>query len=614
MSSRGINKKDSAPLVSVIITNYNYEKFIGEAIESVLNQNYGNIELIIIDDGSTDNSRGVISGYTEKSTWIRPIYQDNSGVVAARNIGIQEAKGEFLIFLDADDRLPAQYVRDLVSFMDKNLLDIVYTDVRMFGSAEGVSNFPEYNLERLKNHNFIHVSSLIRRSSIGDTRFDEHLSNLTHEDWDFFLSLCLSGAKAEKCDSVSLDYRIHHSSRNNKKETQEDKKRYVDTYSYIIRKYTKTDMKSEFEYLSGLMFANWYTELYEEVEIMNAYTTRAELQVKEKERQIQEKDKQISSIIASRSYRMTLLISKCLRPVRRAVDWINKLLEINKNRASRFIEKVIIRRTQLRLKSYMRKHNYAVIVHLFYSEMWEDKFKGALEALYKISPFDLYVNIPNDINQSISMTVSQAFPDVFITKLPNRGRDVMPFTITFNAISDKEYDGILKLHTKKSTHTKGGSRWLDNTMESLIPQSREELDQVLGVLKKSKTLIGPRSTYISLSTYLSNNKKHLDDLMDGRLSSKISVDTYGFFAGTMFWISGEYPYIDSINIDKFEDEAGQTDGTYAHAIERYISIKPQIAGGKVFGINKERVVSELTQKSIRTVTGIDDWEYFIDEK
>ncbi|BAQ60054.1 glycosyltransferase [Geminocystis sp. NIES-3708] len=87
------------PLVSVIIPVYNGEKYLGEAIESVFQQIYNPIELIIVDDGSTDNSRNIAKSYPQ----ILYIYQDNQGVSVARNTGIAMAKGEFIAFLDADD-------------------------------------------------------------------------------------------------------------------------------------------------------------------------------------------------------------------------------------------------------------------------------------------------------------------------------------------------------------------------------------------------------------------------------------------------------------------------------------------------------------------------------
>ena len=92
--------KSVNPLISVIIPAFNHEEFIGEALDSVLDQTYRNLEVIVVDDGSTDNTKEVLKRYEEE---IKYIYQQNRGVSSARNRGIAISRGEFIAFLDADD-------------------------------------------------------------------------------------------------------------------------------------------------------------------------------------------------------------------------------------------------------------------------------------------------------------------------------------------------------------------------------------------------------------------------------------------------------------------------------------------------------------------------------
>ena len=103
----------SRPLVSVIIPCYRQAHFLGEAIESVLNQTYPNREIIVVDDGSPDNTADVAGRYSA----VRLIRQENQGVSAARNTGIKESRGEYLVFLDADDRLRTEALEAGVSCM-----------------------------------------------------------------------------------------------------------------------------------------------------------------------------------------------------------------------------------------------------------------------------------------------------------------------------------------------------------------------------------------------------------------------------------------------------------------------------------------------------------------
>ena len=94
-------EESDAPLVSVIIPCYGQAHFLGEAIESVLGQGYRHKEIIVVDDGSPDHAREVATSYAG----VRYIFQENQGLPGARNTGIRESRGTYLVFLDADDRL-----------------------------------------------------------------------------------------------------------------------------------------------------------------------------------------------------------------------------------------------------------------------------------------------------------------------------------------------------------------------------------------------------------------------------------------------------------------------------------------------------------------------------
>lgn len=99
------------PLVSVVIDNYNYADFLQQAIDSILNQTYENIELIVVDDGSTDGSREIIQTYGDK---LIPVLQDNAGQLAAINTGFARAQGKYVCFLDSDDYYHPEKVEKIV--------------------------------------------------------------------------------------------------------------------------------------------------------------------------------------------------------------------------------------------------------------------------------------------------------------------------------------------------------------------------------------------------------------------------------------------------------------------------------------------------------------------
>ncbi|MBV6496243.1 MAG: putative glycosyltransferase EpsE [Pyrinomonadaceae bacterium] len=111
-------------LISVIIPNYNYARYLPEAIESVLAQTHKNVEVIVVDDGSTDDSKEVLASFGDR---IRTIFQQNQGVSAARNRGVAESNGDFLAFLDADDAfLPSKLEKQLELFRADEEIGLVH--------------------------------------------------------------------------------------------------------------------------------------------------------------------------------------------------------------------------------------------------------------------------------------------------------------------------------------------------------------------------------------------------------------------------------------------------------------------------------------------------------
>ncbi len=117
---------NSNPLVSVIITNYNYARYLGEAIDNVLNQSYRNFELIIVDDGSKDNSTEIIQDYSQKfPDKIIPILKENGGQASAFNAGFRASRGEIISFLDSDDFWKPERLKEIVNVFQKGIYSIV---------------------------------------------------------------------------------------------------------------------------------------------------------------------------------------------------------------------------------------------------------------------------------------------------------------------------------------------------------------------------------------------------------------------------------------------------------------------------------------------------------
>ncbi len=121
---------NKTPLVSVIIPTYNSGKYISHAVQSVLEQSCRSYEVIVIDDGSTDGTKDVLSGFHDR---IKYFYQENQGPSAARNKGIKKAKGEYISFLDADDLWTSNKIEVQLDFLERHRdIGLVFSDIKEF--------------------------------------------------------------------------------------------------------------------------------------------------------------------------------------------------------------------------------------------------------------------------------------------------------------------------------------------------------------------------------------------------------------------------------------------------------------------------------------------------
>lgn len=209
--------KSNMPKVSIIITCYNYAKYVERAIKSALGQNYKNIELIIINDGSTDDSEGIIEKYQDVA---KIVSRNNKGVVYTRNEGVRLSGGDYICFLDADDYFDNNYIEKMLNVAKKYNADIVYPNWRIFGDENYTTNFKDFDLQLLIRQE-IHCTSesLIRKKAIGVSKFQ---SKEIAEDWDFFIGLALKGKSFKLAKNCYINYRLHKNTRGSSRPYWED--------------------------------------------------------------------------------------------------------------------------------------------------------------------------------------------------------------------------------------------------------------------------------------------------------------------------------------------------------------------------------------------------------
>ena len=200
-------KKLNNPKISVIIPVYNGEIFLEDAIKSVLNQSYDNLECIVVDDGSIDGSAAI----AKKHEQIIYLHQEHKNVAAARNLGIQKASGEYLAFLDADDIWDTNKLETQINYMEENPdIDYSVTKHSLF-LTEGLKDFPQWvRTNHLQEETIAYIpSSLIVRKSAFEIvgNFDE--SYRISDDSDWFLRARDAGIKLGIIDKNLLHKRVH---------------------------------------------------------------------------------------------------------------------------------------------------------------------------------------------------------------------------------------------------------------------------------------------------------------------------------------------------------------------------------------------------------------------
>jgi glycosyltransferase involved in cell wall biosynthesis len=211
-------KTENEVLVSIITPCYNAERYIGEAIDSVLNQSYQRFELIIINDGSTDNSENIIKKYQERDNRIKLIQQTNCGVAASRNKGMEIAKGEYIAFLDADDVWKEENLKIKIETLQSSTdIHWVFSDIYLadenlnkFQITEGGSDKNVLKSLLSRSGDVIHAPSnlVIKKECIRNTgiRFDLRLP--PSEDLDFCIQLASCGFNAKRIARPLLIYRV----------------------------------------------------------------------------------------------------------------------------------------------------------------------------------------------------------------------------------------------------------------------------------------------------------------------------------------------------------------------------------------------------------------------
>ena len=229
-------KNEENFLISIVIPVYNAEKYLEQCLNSIKNQTYKNFEVILVNDGSIDNSESICKEFVESDTRFRYYLKANGGASSARNLGLDNAQGKYITFIDADDWVDENHLEVLINNIKENNSDMAVSSIKKFDNVSRFkfrvySNQEKYllNYNKLNREEFlvilpklihasnsykIAVSKLFKKELVTDVRFDESI--VYGEDLEFFFKIYNNISSISYVDEVTYIYRLHNESTSSK--------------------------------------------------------------------------------------------------------------------------------------------------------------------------------------------------------------------------------------------------------------------------------------------------------------------------------------------------------------------------------------------------------------
>lgn len=248
-------KVENNDLISAIVPVYNVENYLKQCLESIINQTYQHLEIILIDDGSLDNSGKICDEFASRDARIKVFHKKNEGVSSARNTGIENASGKWIAFIDSDDWIEKEYFETMMNYAKSEDASVVLCAYnKIWGnevekinvnSEKKEYNANEYLIKTLNpqtGFGFCHMK-LIKKECIGDLRFNQNL--VVGEDALFNIQLSKNIKKAFFCDSEIYNYR-NNSNSVVKRYDQNYANKYLKSMKvnkdYLLKNYKETEI------------------------------------------------------------------------------------------------------------------------------------------------------------------------------------------------------------------------------------------------------------------------------------------------------------------------------------------------------------------------------------
>jgi glycosyltransferase involved in cell wall biosynthesis len=195
-------------MVSIVVPCYNQAQYLDAALQSVFVQTYANWECIIVNDGSSDTTDEIALDWINKDQRFKYFSKQNEGLGKTRNYGIARSKGLYILPLDSDNQLVADFVEEAITVFEKYQdVGVVYGDAEYFGDKKGVWKVGEYELKRMLAANYIDACAVFRKilwDEVGG--YDENIPFQGNEDWDFWIALGVLKVKFHHLNKITFRY------------------------------------------------------------------------------------------------------------------------------------------------------------------------------------------------------------------------------------------------------------------------------------------------------------------------------------------------------------------------------------------------------------------------
>lgn len=612
-------------LVSVVIPSYNHGRFLRHTIDSVLEGQNTALELIIIDDGSTDDSWQIISAAAAADERVRAYRQANQGAHAAINRGLALAQGEFLTILNSDDCYAPDRLGALVTLAQFQQLDFVATGLELIdGKGDAILDDPwlaEYQrMVQRTAQDGLWAALLERNVTVSTSNFFirralyEQLGPIRpyryNMDWDYVLRAYLANPEkfAWRYDLPLWQYRLHGDNtilgglpvsaiEANHLLLRSLQQQYELPPAALagLRRHYKLIRQQQVAHVAAQRDAQWEAELNKAHAGWNATaaahdatheqlgaltTAHGHLQhehgtLAHEHALLQQTQQQL---LNSRSYRWGRKLTAPLR-------WAKQHL---RPRQTTPVAAEPLVAEPVPVPDY----RIAVHVHLYY----EDLLDELLDAVANVPQADVFISTPHDI-APIAAAVQARLPQAVVWQCPNQGKDVGPFIDAIRRFDLPSYDLVLKLHSKKSQNAASYMAVIrqlfgddivdgDDWRQKLIAPLAGSPAQVQRVLQHFAAQ--PQIGMIGAAPFLCT-APDADTNAYAALCERLRIATEPlFFGGTMFWLRGAVlqRFIDAdFSLHDFDPaQQGAVENTLEHQLERVFGALVQAEGLKVQGI------------------------------